>query len=163
VDSDEAAEKFIQTYREARGKGFAAAIQSRIDFADRTLGLGKKKGSATARGKALVLLGSPTRVSNSTSGSNVDLSKVDIATLDGRAAGTGTNASGGNNPNPFTNSGGSGDSLRGAHAPGESKTTQIWVYQAGAIPVGDKSKDVALAFTIDQNDGKEVVTDEARL
>ena len=161
VDSDEAAEKFIQAYRDARGKGFAAAIQSRIDFADRTLGIGKKKGSTTLRGKTLVLLGSPTKVSASSSG-NADMTKVDISAYADRSAGSGSNASGSSNPNPFTNSGGSGDQLRGAHAP-DLKTTQIWLYQAGTIPVGDKTKDTGFAFTIDQNDGKESVNDQAAL
>jgi GWxTD domain-containing protein len=161
VDSDEGAEKFIQTYREARGKGFAAAIQSRIDFADRTLGLGKKKGSATLRGKTLILLGSPTKVSASSSGT-ADPTQVDISALSDRSTSSGANSSGNSNPNPFTNSGGSGDKLRGAHAP-DMKTTQIWLYQAGTIPVGDKTKDTGFAFTIDQNDGKETVNDQGSL
>lgn len=161
VDSDETAEKFIQGYRDARGKGFAAAIQSRIDFADRTLGVGKMKGSATLRGKTLILLGSPTKVSASSTGSQ-DPNQVDISTLAERSAGSGTNASGNSNPNPFTNSGGSGDKLRGMHAP-DMKTTQYWVYQAGTIPVGDKTKGTTLSFTIDQNDGKETVNDQAAL
>jgi GWxTD domain-containing protein len=161
VDSDEAAEKFIQAYRDARGKGFATAIQSRIDFADRTLGLGKRKGSTTLRGKTLILLGSPTKVSSSASGT-ADPSTVDISALSDRSTGSGSSSSGNSNPNPFTNTGGSGDKLRGAHAP-DMKTTQMWLYQAGTIPVGDKTKDMGFAFTIDQNDGKESVNDQAAL
>jgi GWxTD domain-containing protein len=162
VASDEDAEKFIQAYRDVRGKGFAAAIQSRIEFADRTLGLGKKKGSQTMRGKTLVLLGSPTRASASTAGSNADPSKVDISALDARSSGGGANSSGSSNPAPFTNSGGPGDSLRGAHAP-DMKTVQLWVYAAGALPVGDKTKDTAIAFTIDQDSGQEAVSEPAKL
>jgi GWxTD domain-containing protein len=162
VASDEDAEKFVQAYRDARGKGFAAAIQSRIEFADRTLGLGKKKGSLTMRGKTLILLGSPTRVSASSAGSAVDSSKADISTLDARSAGGGEKSRGSSNPAPYTNSGGPGDPLRGARVP-DVKTVQVWVYGPDTLPVGDKTKDTPIAFTIDQDSGQETVSDPAKL
>src|SRR5262245_56721361 len=62
IDSDDAAEAFVNAYRDARGKGFAAAIQSRIEFADKNFKMGKKKGSETLRGKTLIVLGPPARV-----------------------------------------------------------------------------------------------------
>src|SRR5262249_12652951 len=64
VASDEEAEKFIAAYKAARGKGFEAAVQSRISYADANFKLGKKRGSETLRGKTLVILGPPTRVVN---------------------------------------------------------------------------------------------------
>jgi GWxTD domain-containing protein len=162
VKTDEDAEKFVQTYRSARGQGFAAAIQSRIDFADRTLAIGKVRGAATLRGKTLILLGAPTRVSASQFGSGVDTSKVDLATIDGRAGSGGANSPGSSNTSPLTNSGGPADALRTAHTP-DQKTVQAWVYGAGALPVGDKTHETSLVFTIDQNLFKESVAEPAKL
>ena len=136
--------------------------ESRIDFADRTLALGKKKGSQTLRGKTLILFGSPTRVSATTVGSGVDTSKADLSMIEARAGGGGANSSGSSNPAPFTNSGGPGDALRTAHAPDE-KTVQAWVYGPGTLPVGDKTKEMPFIFTVDQNSGQETVSDSAKL
>src|SRR5258706_2949073 len=162
VASDEDAEKFVHAYQDARGKGFAAAIQSRIDFADRTLGLGKKKGSQTLRGKTLILLGSPTRVSATTVGSGHDTSKADLSMIDARAGSGAANSSGSSDPAPFSNAAGAGRALRTAHAP-DQNTVQAWVYAPGALPVGDKTKETPIIFTIDQNVGRETVTDQGKL
>ena len=160
VTTDEEAEAFIKTYRDARGKGFQAAIQSRIDFADRTLGIGKKKGSETLRGKTLILLGSPTTVDATTIGPGT---RVDVALLDARTTGGGGSKDpGSSNPNPFSNSGGPGDTLRNSGGSRDGKLVQKWTYAPGAIPVGEKSKDTRLGFTIDA-DGKEEVVEPEKL
>src|SRR5512135_3116251 len=59
VDSDEFAEKFIAEYKAARGKGFAAALKSRIDLAEKTYTTGKVKGARSPLGRTLILLGAP--------------------------------------------------------------------------------------------------------
>jgi GWxTD domain-containing protein len=149
VGSDEAAEAFVRAYRDARGAGFAAAIQSRIDFADRVFALGKRKGSATLRGRTLVLLGAPVRVSVSAEGSPVNTSDIGKAQERTNAASAQI---------PFSNIQGAGDSLRSAHAP-EKKTFQTWVYDPGQIPVGDRSVRTLVTFEIDQDSGREIVSD----
>lgn len=63
VGDDPAAEEFVMRYFERRGPAFREELLRRIELADKTFTIPRKKrGSETLRGKLLILLGSPVRI-----------------------------------------------------------------------------------------------------
>jgi GWxTD domain-containing protein len=160
VASDEEAEKFVAVYKAARGKGFEAAIQSRIAYADANFKLGKKRGSETLRGKTLIVLGPPTRVVNEGASSGKD--KVDVTGGDVVAA-AGGGRSGGNVGNVHSNAGGPGaDTLRGLQPAARTVATE-WVYEGSSLPPALGTKDLKIGFRVQPDDGKEEAVDAQKL
>ena len=159
VDSDAAAETFIEAYRAARGKGFAAAIKSRIDLAERTYTRGKPKGARSPLGRTLVLLGSPTsfdRVRTTKDKTKVDISGSDAVSSPGAGRGGGA----GSVSNPLSNVGGPGpNSMRGLQA---SEPALIrWVYQKPNLPPGAGAEEFTVEFLEDAT-GSVTFEDPAR-
>lgn len=160
VTSDEEAEKFIAAYKAARGKGFEAAIQSRIAYADANFKLGRKRGSETLRGKTLVVLGPPTRVVND--GGTAGKSKVDVTGGDLVGAG-GSDKGGGNVGNVHSNAGGPGpDTLRGMQPVARTVVSE-WVYEGLSVPPALEAKQVTIGFRIQPDDAKEEAVDAQKL
>ena len=63
VVTDEAAETFVSEFRARRGgEAFTKELKTRVDNADKYLTIGKVKGSATLRGKAVILFGAPVNI-----------------------------------------------------------------------------------------------------
>ena len=63
VKSDDEAEKFIATYYARRGgEKFKAEIARRIAAADEQFKLRRQRGAESSRGRLLIVLGGPTRV-----------------------------------------------------------------------------------------------------
>jgi len=146
ITTDEAAEKFIAEYQSARGKGFAAAIQSRIDVADKTYKTGKPTGARSPQGKTLVLLGSPT--------SNERKSGKEKTVADPSGAGSlsysgeGSKGGGGGTANPLSNVGGPGpNTMRGMEKP--EPTVIRWIYQGESAPAGTGLKEFVVTFDQD--------------
>ena len=73
VASDEEAEKFVALFWARRDPNiektprnvFREQFEARVKFADEKLSLGRKRGSLTERGKALILIGPPAGVKSS--------------------------------------------------------------------------------------------------
>ncbi len=64
VTSDADAQKFVADFRARRGgDAFVNEVKKRADNADKYLTIGKKKGSTTLRGKAVILFGAPINIS----------------------------------------------------------------------------------------------------
>lgn len=64
VASDADAQKFVAEFRARRGgDAFVNEVKKRADNADKYLSIGKTKGSATLRGKAVILFGAPINIS----------------------------------------------------------------------------------------------------
>jgi GWxTD domain-containing protein len=144
IASDADAEKFIAEYQAARGKGFAAAIQSRIDAADKTYANLRPKGARSAVGKTLILLGPPTSTERSTASEIKE--KVDPTASDAvnQGGGGGRGGSGGVD-NPTTNTGSPGaGALRNMSAP--EPVYVRWVYKGAGVPQGVGAPDVTLEF-----------------
>jgi len=162
IDSDEAAETFIAEYRAVRGKGFGAAIQSRIAYADKNFSIGKKKGSETLRGRTLIVFGPPTRVVQG-SVSPGAASKTDPLSGDLTSAGGGGERGSGGASNAYSNAGGAGpDSLR-AMRPVTKTSTSTWIYDEKTVPPALKTKELTLEFTVEPDTGKEDAKDRAKL
>lgn len=160
VTDDSAAEAFINAYKAARGGGFAAAIQSRIEFADKAFKLGKKKGSETLRGKTLVIFGPPTNVA--TAGATGTPTKVDPTSGELAGAGGGEKGSGGGG-NVVSNVGGAGpDTLRAIKATSRVMTTR-WNYTGPAVPAALKRTELTLEFTVDPDEVKEAAKEPEKL
>jgi len=141
VATDADAEKFIAEYQAARGKGFAPAIQSRIDLADKTYTTGKLKGARSPVGKTLILLGSPATTQRK---SNVTKDKIDPTASDAVNQGGGAGGGGGVN-NPTTNVGGPGvNSMRGMQP--EEPALIRWLYSGASVPQGIVAKEVTIEF-----------------
>ncbi len=159
VDTDQKAEAFVNAYRAARGAGFAAAIKSRVEFADKAFPLGKKKGSETLRGWVLVVLGPPTKVDEVKSGAakeKVDPTSGEIAA-----------SSGGENSRAVTNShsnaGGAGaDTLRGMR-PTVRKSVTRWSYDAKSVPPALKLPELTVEFIVYPDESREETPDPAKL
>ena len=162
VRSDADAEKFIAEYRASRGKGFEAAIKSRIDYADKNFSLGKKKGSETLRGRTLIVFGPPSRVSAGTVTGGQ--SKIDPSSGEITSQGGGGDKGGGNSgSNPYSNTGGAGaDTLRAMQATSRS-VSSTWIYDGSNVPPALKTKDLTLEFTVMPDDAKEEVKDREKL
>lgn len=148
VSSDEEAEKFIAAYQAARGKGFAPAIQSRIDLADKekTYKDGKAKGARSQQGQTLVVLGAPTRIQKRT---GKDRSVGDPTGSDA-VSGTSDNAGrgGGSAPNPLGNVGGPGpNTMRGMRAP--EPNVLLWTYEGASVPQGAGAGPIVIEFVED--------------
>ncbi len=63
VADDTAAETFVNEFRARRGgDAFVKEVTTRIENADKYLSIGKVKGSATLRGKAVILFGAPANI-----------------------------------------------------------------------------------------------------
>ncbi|HKO58922.1 MAG TPA: GWxTD domain-containing protein, partial [Thermoanaerobaculia bacterium] len=60
VATQEQADAFLNEFWRRRGDAFRKDLLTRIEFADKTFGLGDTPGSRTAQGKVFVILGSPT-------------------------------------------------------------------------------------------------------
>ncbi len=142
IDAD--AEKFIAEYQSARGKGFAAAIQSRIEVADKTYKTGKFKGARSPVGKTLILLGPPTTTERK---SRVTKDKVDMAGSDAVNQGGGAGSAGGS-VDPTTNVGGPGvNTMRGMQP--EEPALIRWLYSGASVPPGVGAKEVTIEFLND--------------
>jgi GWxTD domain-containing protein len=149
VTSDEAAEKFIAAYLAARGKGFAAALQSRIEVAEKTYKTGNPKGARSPEGRTLILLGSPTSSEVKTgkektvtdpSGAGMLSSSFD--------SGGGQAGGGGGSGNPLSNVGGPGpNTMRGMEKP--EPTTIRWIYAGSSAPAGTGLKEFVVTFDQD--------------
>lgn len=146
VDGDAAAEKFIEGYRATRGKGFAAAIQSRIDFADKNFVAGKKKGSQTLRGKVLVIFGPPARVDTQVGTAAGGANKVDPTSGELTQGDTTRSAT-----NVLSNAGGPGADSMSTMRPVEKKPTVFqWKYDARTVPPPLKMPSLTLEFSVDE-------------
>lgn len=145
IATDEAAEKFIAEYQAARGKGFAPAIQSRIDVAEKTYRTGRVKGARAPQGRTLVLLGDP---------SNVERRKgKDQSIADPSGAGSlsyaDSKGGGGGTANPLSNVGGPGpNTLRGMKPPEPS--TIRWIYSGAKLPPGVGVPEITIEFNEDE-------------
>lgn len=63
VTTDEAAEQFVADFRARRGGDkWVAEVKKRAEMADKYLTIGKSKGAATLRGKAVILFGAPANI-----------------------------------------------------------------------------------------------------
>ncbi|HUM03074.1 MAG TPA: GWxTD domain-containing protein [Thermoanaerobaculia bacterium] len=147
INSDEAAEKFIAEYQAARGKGFAAAIQSRIDVADKTYKNGKPKGARSPQGKTLVLLGNPnfTEMKSGKEKTVADPSGAAGLSYSGEGSKGG---GGGGTANPLSNTGGPGpNTLRGMEKP--EPAVIRWTYQGSSAPPGTGLKEYVVTFDQD--------------
>lgn len=145
VETDAAAEKFITAYKDARGKGFAAALQSRIDAADKAYTTKKLKGARTAPGRALILLGAPTSTEKKpmTAKVKTDMTGSDIL---GQTSGKGGGA--GSVPNTVSNVGGPGpNTMRGTETP--TLGLIRWVYEGASVPPGADVKELTVEFEQD--------------
>ncbi len=159
VDSDESAEKFLATYREARGKGFAAAIQSRIDFADKNFSTKKRKGSQTLRGRVLIVFGAPTRVDTKTTSG--DKEKTDITS--GELLNTSDRGGSASGSNAISNIGGAGINTLRSLPTGPRLTRWDWVYDEKTVPKAIGQPAVTIEITVDNETGVETVPDKAKL
>ncbi|MFI5181187.1 MAG: hypothetical protein ACHQPI_07335 [Thermoanaerobaculia bacterium] len=144
ITTDADAEKFIADYQAARGKGFATAIQSRIDAADKTYKTGKVKGARSPAGKTLVLLGAPTTTERK---SKVTKDKIDPSGSDAVNQGGGA-GSGGGKVDPTTNVGGPGVNTMRSMQPEEPALVR-WLYSGASVPLGVNAKEVAIEFLTD--------------
>jgi GWxTD domain-containing protein len=145
VRTDEEAEKFIAGYQAARGKGFAAAIQSRIDVAEKTYRTGKAKGARSPQGRTLVLLGEPTTVERRTA---KDKSVSDPSGAAGLAYSDQGGKAGGGAANPLSNVGGPGpNTMRGMQAPEPGFIR--WIYRDSKVPPGVGQKELIVTFDDD--------------
>jgi GWxTD domain-containing protein len=144
ITTDEAAEKFIAEYQTARGKGFAPAIQSRIDLAEKTYKTGKVKGAASPRGRTLVLLGDPLMVERRTGKDRTVVDPSGASGLKYPEEGSG----GGGLANPLSNTGGPGpNSMRGMKPP--EPATIRWIYAGAKLPPGAGTKEFVIEFDED--------------
>lgn len=143
LTTDVEAERFIAEYQAARGKGFAAAIQSRIDAADRTYKSGKTKGARSPVGRTLILLGSPVSTERK---STFAKDKVDMTSADSMNQGGGSR--GGGVENPTTNVGGPGvNSMRGMAV--QEPALIRWIYAGSSAPPGAGTSEVTIEFLED--------------
>lgn len=62
VNTDDEAKKFIDDFWARRGQAFKAEFEARVKYADEHFAEGRKRGSMTDRGHALIVLGGPARV-----------------------------------------------------------------------------------------------------
>jgi hypothetical protein len=62
VKSDDEATRFIQAFRSRRRSNFQAIVNERAAIVDERLALGEVKASSTVRGRIVMLLGAPTRL-----------------------------------------------------------------------------------------------------
>ena len=148
IMTDEAAEKFIAEYLAARGKGFAAALQSRIEVADKTYKSGKPKGARSPQGRTLILLGSP---SSTEMKSGKEKTVADPTGSDAVNSGGGGRGGGGGGENPgsaLSNVGGPGaNTMRGMEKP--EPATILWSYQGASAPAGTGLKAFVVIFNQD--------------
>jgi GWxTD domain-containing protein len=145
ISSDEAAENFIADYKAARGKGFAAAIQSRIDVAEKTYKTGKMKGAKSPLGRTLILLGSPTTTEKKTT---KEKTKTDMSGADSVASEPGGRGGASGAGSVFSNVGGPGaNTMRGMQLPEPSITR--WIYQGANVPAGLDAKELTIEFEED--------------
>ena len=146
VETDAAAEKFVAAYKDARGKGFAAALQSRIDGADKTYTTKKVKGARTAPGRTLILLGSPSSTEKRPAPAAKD--KKDLTGSDAVADTSGKGGGAGSTANSFSNVGGPGPNMmRGIDTPPPGLIR--WLYQGASVPPGAGVKELTVEFEQD--------------
>ncbi len=145
IATDEAAEKFIAAYLAARGKGFAAALQSRIEVADKTYKAGKPKGARSPQGRTLILLGSPTSTEMK---SGKEKTIPDVSGSEGVSYSSSGGKEGGGGGDPgraLSNVGGPGpNTMRGAEKP--EPTVIRWIYQGATAPAGTGLKEFVVVF-----------------
>ena len=147
ITTDEAAETFIAGYLAARGKGFAAALQSRIDAADKTYKSGKPKGARSPQGRTLILLGGPTSTEMK-SGKEKTVADPSGSAILSSSGDSGGKVEGGGSSNPLSNVGGPGpNALRGMAKP--EPTVIRWLYQGASAPAGTGLKEFVVAFDQD--------------
>ncbi len=148
ITTDEAAEKFIAAYLAARGKGFAAALQSRIEVADKTYKSGKPKGARSPQGRTLILLGSPTSTELK---SGKEKTIADVSGSDGVSSSSGGGRGGGGGGDPgsaLSNAGGPGpNTMRGMEKP--EPAVIRWIYQGPSAPAGTGLREFIVAFNQD--------------
>jgi GWxTD domain-containing protein len=148
ITTDEAAEKFIAAYLAARGKGFAAALQSRIEVADKTYKAGKPKGARSPQGRTLILLGSPTSTEMKT---GKEKTVPDVSGSDAVSYSSGGGRGGGSGGDPgsaLSNTGGPGpNTMRGMEKP--EPTVIRWTYQGASAPAGTGLKEFVVSFDQD--------------
>lgn len=96
VGSDTDAEQFIAAYWAKRGgERFKAEIARRIAAADEQFKMRRQKGSESARGRLLVVLGGPSRVSQVRTGAGADAADTGLGTSGASATRPGADAFGG--------------------------------------------------------------------
>jgi GWxTD domain-containing protein len=149
IATDEAAEKFIAAYLAARGKGFAAALQSRIEVAEKTYKRGNPKGARSPEGRTLILLGSPTSSEIETGKEKTVIDPSGAAMLSSSSdSGGGQTAGGSGSGNPLSNVGGPGpNTMRGMQKP--EPTTIRWTYKGTSAPAGTGLKEFVVTFDQD--------------
>jgi hypothetical protein len=110
VQSDAAAEEFVKNFVARRGgDAWVAEVAKRAEMADKYLSFGKNKGSASLRGKLVILLGAPANIGVTTEekksgGSNgLDSSVMNNV----GSSGGGTAGDGGSDPNAIGRGGSS--------------------------------------------------------
>src|SRR5712692_2839206 len=109
IGSDTDAEQFIAAYWAKRGgERFKAEIARRIAAADEQFKMRRQKGSESARGRLLIVLGGPSRVSQTRSGPS------------GEAPDTGLGTAGASATRPAADALGVGQG---------SSITQTWLYE----------------------------------
>ena len=145
ITTDEAAEKFIVDYQAARGKGFAPAIQSRIDIAEKAYRSGMLKGAKSPQGRTLILLGDPTTVEKK---SGKDRSLADPSGASGLKY-SDEGSGGGSTANPFSNTGGPGPNTMRGMKPPEPSTIR-WIYSGAKVPAGTGMKELVIEFAQDE-------------
>src|SRR6266571_6003589 len=98
VGSDNDAEQFIAAYWAKRGgERFKAEIARRIAAADEQFKMRRQKGSESARGRLLVVLGGPSRVSQVRTGAGSEAPDTGLGTSGANATRPGADAFGGVN------------------------------------------------------------------
>lgn len=134
VKSDDEAEKFIATYYARRGGDkFKAEIARRIAAADEQFKLRRQRGAESSRGRLLIVLGGPTRVTAT------------------RSAGTdtpGSPAVAGNDPRTDTAFGGS------ATTP---LVTQNWIYEKDKFDPSWGIGEMTVRITVDPQRGTDEI------
>jgi GWxTD domain-containing protein len=147
ITTDEGAEKFIAAYLAARGKGFAAALQSRIEVADKTYKTGKPKGARSPEGRTLILLGSPTATEMKSAKEKTVVDPSGASGL-GYSGEGGSKGDTGGTANPLSNVGGPGpNTMRGMEKP--EPAVIRWTYQGSSAPAGTGLKEFVVAFDQD--------------
>lgn len=144
ITTDESAEKFIANYQAARGKGFAPAIQSRIDIAEKAYRSGKLKGAKSPQGRTLILLGDPLLVER---GTGKDRTMADPSGAAGLKY-SGEGSGGGGTANPLSNTGGPGPNTMRGMKPPEPSTIR-WIYSGAKLPPGVGVQELTIEFEED--------------
>ena len=144
ITTDAAAERFITDYQAARGKGFAAAIKSRVELAEKTYRTGKLTGARSPQGRTLILFGDPLIVEKKTGKNRSMADPSGTAGLKYSDEGSG----GGGVANPLSNVGGPGPNTMRGIKPAEPATIR-WIYSGPKLPPGVGMKELIMEFNED--------------